>query len=97
MLIYKSIFEKTFEENHITKIKNIEQIYIGKFEIETWYYSPYPSEFTQNKELYICEFCLKYMKMKNTLKSHIVKQLLYYFNYCRYYAIKVLLVKKYIL
>lgn len=58
-------------ENSI-KIKNIEKIIIGYYEINTWYFSPYPSEFTINKILYICEFCLKYMKNKCTLIRHYV-------------------------
>ena len=52
-------------------VKNIEKIIIGYYEIETWYYSPFPNEFISNKKLYICEHCLKYMKYKNTLIKHL--------------------------
>ena len=47
---------------------------MGYYEIDTWYYSPYPSEFTNNKILYICEFCLKYMSKKSTLIRHMVRK-----------------------
>lgn len=54
------------------KIKNIEKVIMGYFEIETWYYSPYPKEFLTKNELYICDFCLKYMNHKETLIKHYV-------------------------
>ena len=62
--------EKEAEE--ITKVKNIPKIVIGKYEVNTWYYSPYPEEF-YGEEMYVCEFCLKYMKEKNTLVRHAAK------------------------
>jgi histone acetyltransferase MYST1 len=64
--------EKEHEE--ITKVKNIELIEFGKYEVDTWYFSPYPEEFTSDsKKLYICEFCLKYMKKKSTMDRHRTK------------------------
>jgi histone acetyltransferase SAS3 len=39
----------------------IECIHFGEFEIDTWYAAPYPEEYSRNKVLWICEFCLKYM------------------------------------
>ena len=53
------------------KIRNIEKIIIGYYSIEAWYFSPYPSNFTSQKVLYICEHCLKYFKFKNTLIHHL--------------------------
>lgn len=59
------------EHEELTKVKNIHQIQIGKFEIDTWYYSPFPEEFTSDcTKLYICEFCLKYMKKKESWINH---------------------------
>ena len=58
-------------ENTI-KIKNIDKIILGYYEIESWYYSPYPAEFVINKILFICEFCLKYFRKKSTLVKHMV-------------------------
>lgn len=39
----------------------IECIEFGGWEIDTWYAAPYPAEYSRNRVLYICEFCLKYM------------------------------------
>ena len=60
--------EKEHEE--ITKVKNIQCIELGRYEVDTWYYSPYPDEYCKEERLYICEFCLKYLKKKKTLEAH---------------------------
>lgn len=52
------------------KIKTIE---IGRYEMETWYASPYPEEYVRLSKLYICEFCLKYMKSGTILRRHTAK------------------------
>ena len=62
--------EKEHEE--ITKVKNIHTIEFGRYEIDTWYYSPYPEEYTKTGKLFICEFCLKYFRKKKTLTRHLV-------------------------
>lgn len=38
--------------------------------MKTWYYSPYPEEYEYQKQLYICEFCLKYMRKAVTYSRH---------------------------
>ena len=43
---------------------------LGKYEIFTWYYSPYPEPYNQLEKLYVCEFCLKYFKKKTTHVRH---------------------------
>lgn len=63
--------EKEHEE--ITKVKNINTIELGRYEVDTWYFSPYPEEFTTMDKLYVCEFCLKYMKKRRTLDRHKLK------------------------
>jgi len=50
-----------------SKIKNI---HFGSYEIDTWYAAPYPEEYSQNKTLYICEFCLKYMNSEYVSWRH---------------------------
>lgn len=46
----------------------------GKYEIEAWYYSPYPTEFgSKIDRLYVCEYCLRYMNKEAQLESHKVK------------------------
>jgi histone acetyltransferase MYST1 len=58
------------ENEDMTKVKNVERITLGKYEVDAWYYSPYPEEYTGGDMLYICEFCLKYAKTKDTMTKH---------------------------
>ncbi|XP_060710006.1 histone acetyltransferase KAT6B [Hemiscyllium ocellatum] len=48
-------------------------IEFGKYEVHTWYSSPYPQEYARLPKLYLCEFCLKYMKSRNILQRHTKK------------------------
>nr|XP_029541376.1 histone acetyltransferase KAT6B-like [Oncorhynchus nerka] len=48
-------------------------IEFGKYCIQTWYSSPYPPEYSRLQKLYLCEFCLKYMRSKNILQRHTKK------------------------
>ena len=41
--------------------------------MEVWYQSPYPEEYSCLPKLYICEFCLKYLKSATQLRRHAVK------------------------
>jgi histone acetyltransferase MYST1 len=61
-------FEREHEE--ATKVKNIEKIIMGSWETEAWYYSPFPPEYCDLETLYVCEFCLCYMKHVSTYKKH---------------------------
>lgn len=63
-----AILEREHEE--MTKVKNIERIYMGQWEVEAWYYSPYPEEYSCEEKLFVCEFCLKYCKKKRTYLRH---------------------------
>ncbi|XP_053657869.1 histone acetyltransferase KAT6B-like [Anopheles marshallii] len=47
-----------------------EAIRLGRYVIETWYSSPFPQEYAKLKVLYMCEFCLKYMKTNDELDHH---------------------------
>ena len=47
---------------------------IGRYEIDTWYFSPYPEEYMKQPKLYICEFCLKYMKLETSYRYHLVRR-----------------------
>lgn len=53
-----------------TRVKNINSIVLGQHEISTWYFSPYPEEFSKCSTLYLCEFCLKYVRKPSTLQRH---------------------------
>ena len=37
------------EHEEFTKVKNIERIELGRHEMETWYFSPFPDEFKDCK------------------------------------------------
>ena len=59
--------ESLIEHEHVTKVKNIEMIELGRFRMEAWYFSPYPPEIFPNNDqknaipiLYLCEFTLKF-------------------------------------
>jgi histone acetyltransferase MYST1 len=58
------------EHEQLTKVKYIDKIQFGKYEIDTWYYSPYPDDFGKQPKLYICEYCLKYMKLDKSYRYH---------------------------
>jgi len=58
------------EREQATKVKNIQTVELGKYEMETWYYSPYPEEFSKCAKLFLCEFCLKYFRKSKTLERH---------------------------
>eukprot|EP00727_Mastigamoeba_balamuthi_P002710 m51a1_g12436 putative ham group protein (494) ;mRNA; f:832130-834197 len=66
-----SALEREHEE--VTRVKNVHTIELGRYEIDTWYFSPYPEEFAKCEHLFICEFCLKYMKIRETLLRHKLK------------------------
>lgn len=58
------------EHHEITKVKNIAQIVMGKYLVEAWYYSPFPPPYHQAETLYICEYCLKYMRKPQFFLKH---------------------------
>ncbi|KAF2136171.1 uncharacterized protein K452DRAFT_237984 [Aplosporella prunicola CBS 121167] len=51
----------------------IKCINFGGYEIDTWHAAPYPEEYSRNKVLYICEFCLKYMNSDYVAWRHKLK------------------------
>ncbi|KFP73351.1 Histone acetyltransferase KAT8, partial [Acanthisitta chloris] len=60
------------EHEAITKVKYVDKIHIGHFEIDAWYFSPFPEDYGKQPKLWICEFCLKYMKLERTYRLHLV-------------------------
>ncbi|KAF2493815.1 histone acetyltransferase ESA1 [Lophium mytilinum] len=50
----------TQNQTEISRVRNLDKIQMGKFEVEPWYFSPYPVDFTDADMVYICEFCLCY-------------------------------------
>lgn len=56
-----------------SQASKIKCINFGHFEIDTWHAAPYPEEYSRNKHLYICEFCLKYMSSDYVAWRHKLK------------------------
>jgi histone acetyltransferase SAS3 len=61
---------KSKKSDHASQIECIE---FGGWEIDTWYAAPYPAEYSRNRVLYICEFCLKYMNSDYVAWRHKLK------------------------
>jgi len=57
----------------ITKVKNIDKIELGRYEMETWYFSPFPPEFFNCKKLYVCEYDLAFFKRRDQMLRHLRK------------------------
>ncbi|XP_071808403.1 histone acetyltransferase KAT8-like [Asterias amurensis] len=64
------------EHEAITKVKYVDRVQIGRYEIDSWYFSPFPEDYGKQPKLWICEYCLKYMKFEKTFKRHLGECLL---------------------
>ncbi|GMK57631.1 hypothetical protein CspeluHIS016_0404650 [Cutaneotrichosporon spelunceum] len=55
--------------------EKINKIRFGVYDIDTWYQAPYPEEYAQvpDGRLWLCEFCLKYMKTGFVAGRHRMK------------------------
>lgn len=53
--------------------RNPAAIVFGRYEVETWYSSPFPQEYARLPKLFFCEFCLKYTKSRAVLDRHMNK------------------------
>lgn len=62
----------TMSSGHPEKINKIR---FGVYDIDTWYQAPYPEEYAQvpDGRLWLCEFCLKYMKSGFVAGRHRMK------------------------
>ncbi|EPS36086.1 hypothetical protein H072_10509 [Dactylellina haptotyla CBS 200.50] len=63
----------TQSAHEVARVRNLSKLQIGKFEVETWYFSPYPSELTECDVVYICEFCLSYFGDERPFQRHRMK------------------------
>ncbi|XP_009007719.1 histone acetyltransferase KAT8 isoform X2 [Callithrix jacchus] len=59
------------EHEAITKVKYVDKIHIGNYEIDAWYFSPFPEDYGKQPKLWLCEYCLKYMKYEKTYRFHL--------------------------
>ncbi|VDK74126.1 unnamed protein product [Onchocerca ochengi] len=67
----RTALEKEHEE--VTKVKHIERIRYGNYEIDTWYFSPYPDDYGKAHSLYICQYCMRYMKFERSYRIHLLE------------------------
>ncbi|RKP26149.1 acyl-CoA N-acyltransferase [Syncephalis pseudoplumigaleata] len=54
----------------IARVRNINRIRMGRHEVDTWYFSPYPQEFTACDTVHLCEFCLSPFDSEFQLVRH---------------------------
>ena len=66
------------QDHAITRMKNVNKIELGQHRITPWYFSPYPQELTDADCIYICEFCLKFVRTRTQLERHLTKCVLKY-------------------
>jgi histone acetyltransferase MYST1 len=67
------------EHEEITKVKNVRNVIFGRYDIECWYYSPFPKEFTPDGPvdyLFFDEFSFRFFKTKNELICYQQKPIL---------------------
>lgn len=71
----KDLFSVLKQRARGPTIPSIRKIYFGTdVAINPWYSAPYPSEYhSESGELWICEFCLQYMKKPCTAQRHLIK------------------------
>ncbi|CAG8472520.1 6954_t:CDS:2 [Cetraspora pellucida] len=55
------------------RVKNLEAIWFGEHYLQTWYFSPYPQEYTEARVIYICEFCLYHFASEKQFERHCKK------------------------
>ncbi|KAF1911151.1 hypothetical protein BDU57DRAFT_462246 [Ampelomyces quisqualis] len=65
--------ETTKPSKQTATASKIKCVNFGGWEIDTWHAAPYPEEYSKNRVLYICEFCLKYMNSDYVAWRHKLK------------------------
>lgn len=79
LILFKEAQARAAEdmENELKKLpassKGVKSIEMGRFDMDVWYQAPYPEEFARLPKLFLCEFCLKYMKSSTILRRHAAK------------------------
>jgi len=59
------------EHEEATKVKNVTRIQFGEWQMETWYFSPFPKEYQRVHMLYFCEFDLSFFARKEQLERYL--------------------------
>lgn len=73
MATMASSVEAAKSQGSLGGIRTPPVIEFGPYVIKTWYSSPYPQEYAMLPKLFVCEFCLKYMKSRSILEHHRTK------------------------
>lgn len=63
----------TQNPTEIHRVRNLNRLQMGKHEIEPWYFSPYPADFSDADMVYIDEFCLSYFDNRRAFERHRAK------------------------
>lgn len=63
----------TQNQAEISRVRNLSRIQMGQYEMEPWYFSPYPVEFSEADVMHICEFCLSYHGCRRQFDRHRAK------------------------
>ena len=63
----------TQNQTEISRVRNLEKIQMGAHEIEPWYFSPYPVDFSDCDLVYVCEMCLLYFGSERQFHRHRAK------------------------
>ncbi|KAJ5815367.1 MOZ/SAS-like protein [Penicillium riverlandense] len=63
----------TQNPTEIHRVRNLTRLQMGKYDIEPWYFSPYPDSFSDVDLVYIDEFCLSYFDNQRAFERHRAK------------------------
>ena len=63
----------TRRPEEIARVKNFDSIELGKYLVDTWYFSSYPESVIASGTVYLCEFCLGYFGSRMQLARHRTK------------------------
>jgi histone acetyltransferase MYST1 len=59
------------EHEEATKVKNINRVVMGRWQMETWYFSPFGKEYDGTDVLYVCEFDLNFFARREQLERYL--------------------------
>ncbi|KAH7649578.1 histone acetyltransferase [Cryptosporidium bovis] len=59
------------DHEETTRLRTIGRVRIGKFLLNTWYFSPFPDEYQNVDILHFCEYCLTFFCFEDELIRHL--------------------------
>lgn len=60
----------TQNPHEVARVRNINRVIMGKYQIEPWYFSPYPIELTDEDIVYVDDFTLQYFGSKKQYERY---------------------------